>query len=230
MRTVFSCFLAILFLWTCSPAKKYENKPEVLQWEKDVKALEKRDSAEVDSHGAILFTGSSSIRLWNTISEDMMPYPVISRGYGGAKLSDFAIYCRRIIYPHEFKALVIFVANDITGSEDDKTPTEVLKLFQYVVKQVRAKYETQPIFFVQITPTNSRWNVWDKISEANRMIKEKCSKKKNLYFIETTDQFIGPDGKPRTDLFISDQLHLNDEGYKLWSSIIKKNLDQVLSN
>lgn len=225
---IFHYLLIFLFLWSCSAVSKYEKDPDVLRWEKDIRELEQKDAAESDPANAILFAGSSSIRLWDNIVEDMKPYPVIQRGYGGAKFSDFAVYCRRIIYPHQFRALAIFLANDITGGDEDKTPEEVLDLFQYVVKQVRAKYKSEPIFFIQITPTNSRWKAWDKISEANNLIKNYCSQKEGLHFIETADQFIGSDGKPRQELFIEDQLHLNQDGYKLWSSIIRKKLDEVL--
>ncbi len=230
MRTAFSYLLVLLFFWSCNPISKYENDADVLSWENDIKEFERRDSLETVPANAILFTGSSSIRLWSTIEEDMKPYPVITRGYGGAKLSDFAVYCERIIYPHQFKAIVLFIANDITGSDNDKSPQEVLTLFQYVVKKIREKYKDEPVFFVQITPTNSRWKVWNKISEANSLIKDYCSKEKSLYFIDTAHQFIGADGRPRGELFMTDQLHLNDQGYKLWSLIIKSKLDKVLAS
>lgn len=228
MKTFKIISFLIVFATCCSPVKQYKSDPEVLKWEKDIQAFEQLDATESDPADAILFTGSSSIRLWSTIEEDLAPYAVIQRGYGGAKLTDFAVYTERIIYPHKFKALALFVANDITGGKSDKTPQEVLELFQYIVKQVRKKYKDEPVFFIQITPTNSRWKVWDKISEANNIVKNYCSKEKDLYFIETADRFMGGDGKPRAELFREDQLHLNSEGYKIWTAVIKEHLDKVL--
>jgi hypothetical protein len=225
-------FIVISFLLvigiSCSPNKKYKSDPEVLKWEKDIQAIEKLDASEPDPVDAILFTGSSSIRLWSTIKEDLAPYAIIQRGYGGAKLTDFAFYADRIIYPHKFKALALFVANDITGGKNDRTPEEVLELYHYIVNQVRTKYKEEPIFFIQITPTNSRWKVWDKITEANNLVRKYCSEEKGLYFIETADRFLGKDGKPRAELFREDQLHQNSDGYKIWTAVIKENLDKVL--
>ena len=37
--------------------------------------------------GSILFTGSSSIRFWKTLKEDMEPMQVINRGFGGAHIA-----------------------------------------------------------------------------------------------------------------------------------------------
>jgi len=68
------------------------------------------------------------------LDNDMAPYSVIQRGYGGAKLSDFAVYADRIFAPHKCSALVMFVANDIYGGDDDKTPEEVKKLFLNILK------------------------------------------------------------------------------------------------
>ena len=217
-------------LVSCSPSPilRYAKSDEVLRWEKDIREFERNDSLETHPEDAVLLTGSSSIRLWSNIEKDMAPYPVIQRGYGGAKISDLAVYCRRIIYPHNFKALVVFVANDITGGEHDKEPEEVLALYQYIVKQVRKKYAKTPIFFIQITPTNSRWAAWDRISKANSLIGEYSLKQENLYFIETAYQFIGANGNPRSELFKEDQLHLNDDGYVIWTRIIKENLDNIL--
>ena len=220
----------VALIYSCSPIKKYQQDPGVLSWEKHIREFEKKDSLQSDPDHAILFTGSSSIRLWSSLEEDMTPFPVIQRGYGGAHLTDFAVYCKRIIYPHQFDAMVLFVANDIAGQKQDREPEEVLKLFNYIVKQVRKKYSTQPIFFIEITPTNSRWKAWDKISAANALVRKKCLNTKGLYFIETASAFLGEDGKPMSNLFREDQLHLNKDGYAIWTRLIKNELAAVLGN
>lgn len=218
------------FLWlfmACSPSfTKYQEAAK--SWEKEIQALEQRDQTEKDPENTILFIGSSSIRLWKNIKQDMSPYPVIQRGYGGAKFTDLIFYTKRLVYPHDFRALAVFVANDITGSNDDRTPTEVVQLFDNVVKTVRKKYTTKPIFLIAITPNSLRWKVWDKATEANNLLKTYCEKHKNLYFIETQSGYLGADGKPNDSLFIQDHLHLNQSGYDIWANLIKKRLDEVL--
>ena len=152
-----SALLIGFFLTSCSVSKKYV-KEATAKWEKDIAQFEQQDKTEKDPENAILFTGSSSIRMWTTLKEDVAPYPVVRRGFGGSKFSDLAVYTKRIVYPHQFRALVIFEANDITGSKTDKSPAEVVKLFKNIVRQVRAKYPEKPIFLLEITPTKSRWN------------------------------------------------------------------------
>jgi lysophospholipase L1-like esterase len=159
----------------------------------------------------------------------MAPYPVIQRGYGGAKLSDLVIYAERIIYPHQFGAIVIFIANDIAGKEEDKDPREVARLFRHVLQIIRAKYADSPVFWIAITPTPQRWQVWPLIAEANKRIEEICSKHDNTYFIRTDSAFLNESSQPREELFMPDRLHLNSQGYAVWTAIIKEALENVLS-
>jgi hypothetical protein len=112
--------LVLFFVYSCSPLNKY--KESVKGWETDIRSFEHQDSITRYPDDAILFMGSSSIRLWSTLQEDMKPYHTIQRGFGGSKISDVAWYTPRIVYPHKVQAVVIFVANDITGSDEDKTP------------------------------------------------------------------------------------------------------------
>jgi hypothetical protein len=87
--------LAFLFIISCAPLSKYRDLPEVKAWESEIEKFEQLDITKSYPSDAILFAGSSSIRMWSTIGKDMLPYNVIQRGYGGAKLSDFAVYFYR---------------------------------------------------------------------------------------------------------------------------------------
>jgi hypothetical protein len=227
MRRLYLLLVPVLLQCASSPLARYETSAR--NWEADIRQFETLDRSEADPDGAILFAGSSSIRLWSSIHEDMAPYPVIQRGFGGSKLSDVAWYAERIIYPHRFRALVLFVANDITGSPDDKPPAESASLFRLIVKKVRRQFRSEPVFFIEITPTNSRWSAWPRIEEANRLIEKICSREPSCYFIKTSRFFLGADGRPNGALFMDDQLHLNNEGYKLWSKLIKEALDSELA-
>lgn len=220
--------LSSFLLISCSPVSKYRHLPEVLAWENDIKKFEQFDKSEKYQGDAILFAGSSSVRLWTSLEKDMAPNHIIQRGYGGAKLSDFAAYASRIIDPHPCKAIVLFVANDITGSDQDKKPEEVDALFKYVLKTIRHSHPLTPIFWIEITPTVSRWKVWPEIQKANTLIKNVCSKEKNTYFITTSFAFLNEKGLPKDELFRDDQLHLTEKGYAVWTGIIRKELDSIL--
>lgn len=198
------------------------------KWETEIQKFEKLDKENEYPADSILFMGSSSIRLWYTLARDMAPFPVIQRGYGGAKFSDLAVFAKRIAHPHTFRAVAIFVANDIAGNKDDLTPDEVAALFKNVTETIRQKNADAPIFLIAITPTNSRWKSWPQIQKANAAMQAVCDADDKMYFIVTEPQFLNTEGKPKTELFRDDQLHLNADGYIFWTKIIRGKIESVL--
>ncbi len=198
------------------------------RWEAEIKKLEERDQQEADPEHSILFLGSSSIRLWKDLDSDLAPWRTINRGYGGAKFSDLAVFADRLAKSHQSEAVVIFVANDIVGKADDKSPQEVARLFKYVVSEVRKSHPTQPVFLIAITPTPSRFKAWPQIQMANIELQKVCDGDPSLHFIATESKYLDSAGNPIPKYFLDDMLHQNRDGYAVWSSIVKPELDKVL--
>jgi len=42
-----------------------------------------------------------------------------------------------------------------------------------------------------------------------------------LFFFDAATTLLGEDGKPNAELFLSDQLHLNSKGYKIWTGRLR---------
>ena len=220
--------ILLLTILSCSPVKKYIDLPAVKAWEKDIAKFEEDDRTENYPDNSILFAGSSSIRLWNTLAVDMAPYPVIQRGFGGSHLYDLLVFADRIFKPHQCRAIVLFVANDISGSDQDKSPREVATLFKYVLKKIRESHPDTPVFWIEVTPTSSRWTIWPEIQESTKLIRQVCEANNNTYSIKTDFAFLNESGKPRDELFVGDKLHLNEKGYAIWNDLIKRELIRVL--
>jgi hypothetical protein len=199
------------------------------RWAADIAALEALDQAETHPPDSVLFIGSSSIRLWKSIADDVAPYHPIQRGYGGARFSDLAVFAQRLIAPHMFQAMVLFVANDVTGGPEDATPEEVADWFTHIIEVTRKAQPEAAIFCVEITPTESRWKAWPAIREVNRALAKVCAAWPNVHFIPTAHAYLGPDGEPQPDLFLDDRLHLNEVGYRIWGAILQSHLDAVLN-
>lgn len=197
------------------------------KWGKKIAELESRDATETHPEDAILFVGSSSIRLWDSIAEDMAPYPVIQRGYGGAKFSDGAVFAERLITPHRYRAVVLFFGNDIAGKESDAEPEEVVGWFKRVAGVAKRHQPGSEVFCIGVTPTSSRWDVWPEVVELNAALERACLRDRRLHYITTASAFLGEDGKPEDRHFKEDRLHLNAGGYDRWATLIKARLRQV---
>lgn len=198
------------------------------RWEGEIAKLKAKDAVENHPAEAVLFLGSSSVRLWETIAEDMAPHPPIQRGYGGAKFADLAVFAEELVQPHQFRAAVVFVGNDVTGKETDATVAQVVDWWKRVAAAIHAKQPEAEVFCVEITPTPSRWGAWDKIQEVNAALKRACEEGGKTHFIQTASAYLDKDGQPRGEFFKKDMLHQNEEGYAVWSDLIKRALNDAL--
>jgi len=92
-------------------------KPVALPFEKEILAFAVADKTNPPPQGAIVFVGSSSVRLWKTLAQDFPDHKVINRGFGGSQMSDVVRYADRIILPHKPKVIVVRVGgNDMSRS------------------------------------------------------------------------------------------------------------------
>lgn len=212
-----------LFALVVTPATAKDNV-----WESSIVAFEEEDKYAGYTKEAILFVGSSSIRLWQTLAEDMAPHPVINRGFGGATMVDVLHYAKRIIASHEPRAIVLFVANDITGKVTDPSVDEAVERFKKFLRQVATQLPEVPAFVVAVTPTESRWKVWPTIQKLNRCLAQQCDEMPNVVFVPTEDIFLGSDGRPVGKLYRQDRLHLSSEGYACWTKRIRRYLEERL--
>lgn len=214
----------------CKPADFLEpyRAAAIERWEKEIVKLEARNQSEQYPSDAILFLGSSSIRRWDEIAVDMSPYRAIQRGYGGAKYSDVAVFAERLIHPHQYRALVMFVGNDVSGKPADHTPDQVEQLVRHIVAVSHAHQSDAPVLIIEVTPTEKRFEVWPKIREVNARLREIALTTPNTYFVATAGDYLDRDGNPRNELFVEDRLHLNRDGYQRWSTLIRRRLDDVL--
>lgn len=196
-------------------------------WEWAIARFEAEDRRHPPQPGTIVFTGSSSITLWSTLAQDMAPLPVINRGFGGSRIDQVARYVDRIVVPYAPRAIVLFAGtNDISGRQP-KTAQQVYEGYRAFVANVRAALPETPIYYISITPTPSRWALWPVVREANDLIRaHAASAADHLHFIDLTPDILGPDGKPRRELYRADKLHPNAKGYALWTTHIKPVLSQ----
>ncbi len=200
---------------------------DAAKWDQDVAKLASTNATD-GGEDAILCLGSSSFRLWDTISEDMAPHKIVRRAYGGAKYCDLAIHTSQLIEGLRFRAAMIFVGNDITGNVKDKTPEEVARLSKIVIDTIRKQRSDAPVFLIAVTPSPSRFQHWPKIVLANQALEKLASNNEKTFFVATQRKYLNEQDEPRPELFVKDMLHQNKEGYAIWASILKDSLDKYL--
>src|SRR5215207_9430258 len=99
------------------------------QWEKEIAAYEQMDRTHPPPKGALLFTGSSTIRLWQTLAQDFPGHRVINRGFGGSQIVDATHFAERIIFPYEPRVVFLRAGgNDIHAGKSVDAVFEDFKM------------------------------------------------------------------------------------------------------
>lgn len=195
-------------------------------WDKLLQSFATQDKANATGKGGVVFVGSSSIRLW-PIARSFPGLRAVNRGLGGARIDDVNHYVERLVLPYEPKVVVFYAGeNDLGGGA---TPERVLSDYRAFVGLVQARLPAARIVFISIKPSPVLRSHWPKVREANRLIGQFCEGDKRLRFVDVTTAMIGAAGRPRDDLFNDDGLHMNAEGYRLWTRIVTPVVEAALS-
>jgi hypothetical protein len=188
------------------------------RWEKDIAAFEEADKKSFPPPGGNVFVGSSSIVKWTQIAQDLAPAPIIKRGFGGSQLSDSEHYADRIIIPYKPKRVFVYAGdNDLAAK---RTPAAVAKSFSDLAEKVHAALPTTRIWFITIKPSPSRVALMDAMVQTNGLVKDFAATHPYVALVDVFTPML-KDGKPRPELFVSDNLHMNSDGYKIWTGLIK---------
>jgi lysophospholipase L1-like esterase len=214
----FFCCLLIFFVKVVN-AQQASEAPAANKYESEIAAFEQADKQIFPPKNAILFTGSSSIRLWKDLQERFPNKKVINRGFGGSGLADLVYYKERIVMPYKPKQIVIYSGeNDIAAG---KSAQEVYTNLVTLVSSIRKALPAVRISYISMKPSPSRLDKQEEMKKANRMIKDYLSKVKRADYINIYDPMLGPDGQPKAELFVEDRLHMNKAGYDIWAAVIK---------
>jgi lysophospholipase L1-like esterase len=184
----------------------------------EIAAFEKWDRQNAVPRDAILFVGSSSIRLWQT-AESFPDLPVINRGFGGSTIADVNRYADRIVVKYKPRLIVFYAGdNDIAGG---KSPQQVFSDFKLFVAHASKELPESRVVFLSIKPSPSRAEFWPKVREANSLIEEFVKSNPQLTYVDIATPMLGDDGKPRKELFLDDDLHMNEVGYRIWVEVVR---------
>jgi outer membrane protein assembly factor BamB/lysophospholipase L1-like esterase len=191
------------------------------RWEPQIAAFVEQDRLDAPPMGEVLFVGSSSIRGWD-LNRSFPELMAINRGFGGSQIEDSVYYAERIILPYRPQIVVIYAGdNDINAG---KSAERVCADYQKLATTIRQALPDTTIVYISIKPSLRRWGLIDKMREANRRIRDVAAADEKLVFVDVDGPMMDADGRPRKELFVDDGLHLNAEGYRLWSDLVRPHL------
>lgn len=188
------------------------------RWAKELRAFDAQDATNPPPRKPIVFTGSSSFRLWQELPQDFPGLRVMNRGFGGSQLSDVREHFERLILRYQPRQVVIYCGgNDLNAK---KPVAEVVADLKDVVNRIHRELPQTKVAYVSIALNPARWDQREQVIAANAAIAEFMAQDRRRQFIDVTTAMLGPDGLPKPDIFVADRLHMNRKGYELWKPII----------
>ncbi|MCK5860838.1 MAG: hypothetical protein KAH38_00035 [Candidatus Hydrogenedentes bacterium] len=194
------------------------------RWKKDMQKFVKANKNIPPMTDGILFTGSSTARMWN-VKKSFPDINTLNRGFGGSQYWDLFQYADCILEKHHPETIVFYSGdNDINAK---KSPEWVLADCTSTVQRFRLLAPESRIIILAAKPSGSRWDEYPAIQQANALIDTYTEEVDKVYFLDLGYLLLNDDGKPDADCFIKDALHMNNKGYRLWSDALEAFIGKI---
>jgi lysophospholipase L1-like esterase len=135
-------------------------------------------------------------------------------------LPDVIHYTNEIIFPYAPKQILIYCGENDIASSDTISAQTILARYQQLFFLIRSKMKRVEIDFVSIKPSPVRAKFRPTVELSNQLIKAFITTQKHAAFINIFDAMLNQDGSIKQEIFLADNLHMNDKGYAIWQKMI----------
>lgn len=191
-----------------------------MEWyESEVRSLEHARQQRALPERPVVFYGSSSIRGWDTLAEDLGDPRALNMGFGGSTLEACVFFFERLVVPVRPASLIVYAGDNDLG--DGRHPAQVIEAYRALLNKVRTHLGTAPFGFIAIKPSPARRSLLERIRETNEGIRREAATHPPAFFIDVFEPMLSPRGEPRPELFLDDGLHMARAGYELWIDVLR---------
>jgi lysophospholipase L1-like esterase len=171
-----------------------------------------------------VFYGSSTIRMWNRLGEDLGIPNAINLGFGGSTFEACRRYFERLVLPHQPSRLVVYCGdNDIARGASADFVTDQFRQFAQMVRTYLPRCDC---WFISIKPSPGRLAFFSEMKQANDQIRTEVADRERWRFIDWFPLMLAEDGRPDEKLFMDDLVHVNDDGYAQLAGLVRDALEQ----
>jgi lysophospholipase L1-like esterase len=209
----------LLLLFSIICLLHFTGYSQTVPFEQEVRTI----SAKIDSMGwqagSTVFTGSSTIRMWKSLQTSFPKENILNTGFGGSKASDLETHLFPLVIRLEPSRVFIYEGdNDIWANVP---AAEILTSLNNIVNRLQLIDPNIKIYLIEAKPSPSRWEKKANYEIFNQKLKEYCLAKEGVELVAVWKALTDDAGNPRPELYIQDQLHLNEKGYEIWTEIFK---------
>ncbi|KKO09029.1 GDSL-type esterase/lipase family protein [Pseudohongiella sp.] len=197
-------------------------QPDPARYEEAIQRFEAMDRQSPPPEDAIVLTGSSSIMFWNEEAPaDLAPLTVIPRGFGGSVMYDVLHFLDRVALTYKPRAVLIYEGDNDTGRNN--IPNDVIiEQLETVINRIHNELPTARVYVLSVKPSIARQATWPIAQDLNGRYQQVAAGNPLVHYIDVATPFLQADGSVMTDIFVDDNLHLNEKGYDIWAASIRE--------
>ena len=178
----------------------------------------KYDTLYTNGKKTYVFAGSSSIRFWEELPEIFSEVQVVNSGFGGSMASDLLVYLDELVL--DYKPDKVFLYEGDNDIFNRKSPAKIVRQTRRIVRRIQKYNGPTPVVIIGAKPSLVRWHLKKKYEKLNAKLKALCEQDTHTSYAHIWDSML-EDGTIKKEIFLEDGLHMNDQGYALWKTIIK---------
>lgn len=187
-------------------------------FEYDISRFEEMDLLDPPSDSAVMFLGSSSIRLWSTLEEDFPEMEVFSRGFGGSKTTDMLHYFDRLFGGARPAAIVYFCGNNdlVRGVSPDSVVTNITLFLDRITEELPEAH----VYVLSLKASISQIRTMENVKRTNRILGKRLQDYPNATYVDVIHTMLDEHGQPLPEIFSPDNNHMNRAGYRRWTEVL----------
>lgn len=226
MKTVFriSRVSAMFYLLSANLLCLQAQDPE--RFQETIQEFIELDEMNPSPENSLLFVGSSSIRMWDTLDAAFPDYHVINRGFGGSHFSDAIHWFDALFIPHNPAVIFIYEGDNDTAS--GKSAEMILADAKTLVELVRDRFENTPVVLISPKPAPARWHLKSNYEQTNAALEAYCENTRGLHFADVWTHSLNFEGEPIAESFREDEIHMNAIGYVIWRNTLQDVLESII--
>ncbi|MFD0861263.1 GDSL-type esterase/lipase family protein [Sungkyunkwania multivorans] len=192
------------------------------EFEEEVNALITMYPNVQPKDSAIVFTGSSSIRMWHHLQTDFPGRNIINTGFGGSETSDLIFYREQLVL--RFYPVKVFIYEGDNDIARGKSAKKTFRHMRRLVRKLQRKLPFTQFVIISAKPSLVRWHLKDDYLQLNRLLEKLAKRKQGVEYLNIWDAMLDKEKQPLKDIFIEDGLHMNAKGYGIWKEAFKSYL------
>ncbi len=193
-------------------------RPSVAAVEAEAAALAAAPFERLPGRDVVVITGSSTVRFWRTSAGAFPDAQVVNTGFGGSTMEQLRRHYGGLIA--RFAPDRVYIGSGDNDLVAGRAVAEVVADTEALLAALLRDRPTAEVALIAAKPSLQRWFLRDRYEALNGAFARIAERDDRITFVDVWNELLDPRGWIRPELYASDGLHLNRNGYRIYADAI----------